>query len=291
MRYHISHTTTYTYNQPVFLKPHLLRLRPHCNGWQKLHNFSLEIDPEPVGISEIVDLDGNNFSKIWFKQPTETLRIKANSELEVYETNPFNYLLEPWALKLPFDYPSSLLTQLQPYLKSYSFIPDAVALQLAQEIAQEVKGETISFLLNLNQLLYEKCEYIIREEGEPWPAGVTWKNQKASCRDAAVLFMEVCRAIGLAARFVSGYQEGDIEQDDRHLHAWVEVYLPGGGWRGYDPTHGLAVAEGYVVLAASAIPSQTAPVLGNVTPVQSVLETGKAVESQMEAHISITRLG
>ncbi|MGK7877994.1 MAG: transglutaminase N-terminal domain-containing protein [Xenococcaceae cyanobacterium] len=287
MRYHICHTTIYTYNQPVFLNPHLLRLRPRCNGWQKLHSFSLAVDPEPAGVSQITDLDGNNFTKLWFKSSTDQLKLQVTAEVETYKTNPFDYLLESWALKLPIDYSSSLLTQLQPYLQSYSFAPDPVAAQLAQEIYHEVNGETLSFLSTLNQCLYESCEYIIRETGKPLPAGVTWNSKRGSCRDLAVLFMEVCRAVGLGSRFVSGYQEGDSDQEERDLHAWAEVYLPGGGWQGYDPTHGLAVADRHVALAASALPSYAAPVVGTVTPIKSVLEGGKAAESQMQAHISI----
>lgn len=99
--------------------------------------------------------------------------------------------------------------------------------------------------------------------------------------------MEVCRAVGIGARFVSGYQEGNPDQQQRDLHAWAEVYLPGGGWRGYDPTLGLAVADRHMGLAASASPSYAASVSGNITPVRSTLETGLTVESQMEAEISI----
>lgn len=99
--------------------------------------------------------------------------------------------------------------------------------------------------------------------------------------------MEICRAIGLATRFVSGYQEGDLDQEKRDLHAWAEVYLPGAGWRAYDPTHGLAVADRHVALAASALPSYAAAVSGSITPVKPFAETGKVSESHIEAHISI----
>ncbi len=289
MRYYIRHRTIYTYNQPVFLKPHLLRLQPRCDGWQESRSFSLAVEPEPAGVSQIADLDGNHLTQLWFHKATEQLKLQVSVEVETYKTNSFDYLLEPWALKLPIDYPSSLLTQLQPYLQSCSFAPDPVGTQLAQEFFGDVDGDTLSFLSTLNQRIYENCEHIIREDGEPWPAGVTWNFKRGSCRDFVVLFMEVCRAIGLGARFVSGYQEGDVDQKERHLHAWAEVYVPGGGWRGYDPTHGLAVADRHIVLAASALPSYAAPVSGAVTPVKSTLETGKAVESQMEAHISIRR--
>jgi transglutaminase-like putative cysteine protease len=287
VRYNIIHTTTYAYNQPVWLKPHLIRLQPRHDYWQKVHSFSVIIDPQPETISEIIDLDGNNVMKIWFTQATQQLDVKIMSQVETCKTNPFDYLLEPWAIKLPIDYPSSLLAQLQPYLQTYSHILDPVVLELAQEIELEVKGNTIAFVSSLNQRIYEHCAYITRETGEPWQSGVTWRRKQGSCRDLAILFMEACRAMGLATRFVSGYQEGDVEQDNRDLHAWAEVYLPGGGWRGYDPTHGLAVSDRHVALAASAIPSYAAAVTGHITPVKSFVETGEATHSQITAEILI----
>ena len=287
MLYNIIHRTTYTYNQPVCLKPHLIRLQPRSDSWQKVHSFSLAIEPQPNTVSYIVDLDGNNLTKVWFTQATEQLDLKIMTQVETYKTNPFDYLLEPWAVKLPIDYPSSLLTQLKPYLQPYSVILDPLVLELAQEIHLEVNGNTIAFVSTLNQRLYESCDYITREKGEPWPAGVTWRRQQGSCRDLAILFMEICRTVGLGARFVSGYQEGDVEQDNRDLHAWAEVYLPGGGWRGYDPTHGLAVSDRHVALAASCLPSYAAAVTGHITPFKSLAEDGKPTKSKISADISI----
>ncbi len=189
-------------------------------------------------------------------------------------------------MTLPFDYPSSLLKQLEPYLYSYSFVQDSSALELAQEIAIATQGNTLDFLFALNQRIYQNCEYITRDSGEPFPAGVTWRKRIGSCRDYAVLFMEVCRAIGIAARFVSGYQEGDAEQQSRDLHAWVEIYLPGAGWRGYDPTLGLIVSDRHIPLAASAIPKYAAAVEGIVTPV----EMGANTTTELQAQISLTVL-
>ena len=249
----------------------------------RLRNFSLTIYPQPKGRSDFIDLDGNNLIKLWFDRPTQELSIQIMSEVETSCSNPFNYLLEPWATSLPFEYPQSLLQQLKPYLTSYSFVADRTALELGQEISIANEHNTLNFLFALNQRIYQDCEYIIRETGLPLPAGITWRNQKGSCRDYAVLFMEVCRALGIAARFVSGYQEGDLDMSSRDLHAWVEVYLPGGGWRGYDPTLGLVVSDRHIPLAASAIPQYAAPVSGVVTPV----EYGQNVTSSMNAQIAI----
>ena len=278
MFYQISHTTTYKYSQPVTLQPHLVRLRPRSNGWQTLKLFSLQVTPQPISRSEIVDLDGNALVKLWFPlEKTDRLHIQAQSQVETHESNPFNYLMEPWAARLAIDYPASLLLQLQPYLTgqnlNYATSVDPIALQLAQEISHEVSGDTVSFLGTLNQRIYESCKYLVRETGKPLSPGITWTEKLGSCRDLTVLFIEVCRSIGLAARFVSGYQEGDLDRDDRHLHAWAEVYLPGAGWRGYDPTHGLAVSDRHIALVASAVSDYAAPVSGNFSRVGAVQST------------------
>lgn len=267
MHYQISHTTTYHYSQAVSLQPHVVRLRPRSDGTQTLTSFSLLVSPSPQQQSQVIDLEGNNTSKIWFPPvPTPSLTVQVLSQVETHRTNPFDYLLEPWAIKLPIDYPSSLLLQLQPYLATqqgnFASPIDPVVTQMAQEICQQVNGVTDQFLTELNQQIYKTCQYTLRETGEPAPAGLTWTQQRGSCRDFTVLFMEACRVMGLAARFVSGYQEGDPDTSDRHLHAWAEVYLPGAGWRGFDPTQGLVVADRHIALAASAIPRYAAPITG-----------------------------
>lgn len=262
MTYKIIHLTTYTYNKPVSLNPHLLQLRPRSDAFQQLNDFSLEVIPEPLGISDNLDLEGNSVIKIWFPQSTETqqLQIQATSKIETTCKNPFNYLLETWAMELPLvDYPAPLLKSLQPY---FSGQIDPIISQLAYEIWDEVNGQTLSFLSCLNQKIYESCQYISRDKGRPFPPGVTWMKKTGSCRDLAVVFMEACRVMNLATRFVSGYQEGDLNKEHRELHAWAEVYLPGAGWRGYDPTQGLAVSDGHIALVANAIPRYTTPIQG-----------------------------
>lgn len=285
MRYQITHTTLYRYDRPVMLAPHVLRLRPRSDVTQMLYHCSLESHPQPLQQSETVDLDGNTLIKLWFPdQETTTFTVQARSELETWRTNPFDFLLEPWATQLPIDYPITLFSQLQPYLQGYgSFLSgsiDPIANQLAQEIWETTAGNTIAFLSELNQRIYQTCEYSIRETGEPLPPGMTWTKKVGACRDVSVLFMEVCRAVGLAARFVSGYEVGDPDATERHLHAWVEVYLPGAGWRGYDPTHGLAVSDRHIALVASAIPKQAAPITGS-------LKQGIGAQSEMEYQLEV----
>ncbi|BAS59121.1 MULTISPECIES: transglutaminase family protein [Leptolyngbya] len=280
MLYQISHSTTYTYSDPVILQPHLIRLRPRSDGWQSLKLFSMQVMPIPIAQSELSDLDGNTLIKVWFSpELTGSLTVQIVSQTQTHQANPFNYLLEPWAMSLPIDYPTSLFKQLQPYLGA----TDAIALQLAYEIAERSSNQVTQFLYELTQQIYTNCEYVIRETGNPYPPGLTWTQKKGSCRDLTVLFIEVCRSIGLAARFVSGYQEGDEDHPDRHLHAWAEVYLPGAGWRGYDPTHGLAVSDRHIAVAASAIPEYAAPIVGKVT-------RSGGVQSTMDYTLQIQRI-
>ncbi len=278
MPYRIFHQITYRYDRPVLLAPHVLRLRPRCDVTQRLRQFSLRLDPEPQQLYESLDLDGNAILKARFaEQGTTQLVIEATSEVETFRSNPFNYLLEPWATTLPFNYPALLLHQLQPYRGGQfagGFGPDVdpTASQLAQELWLDSSGNAVAFLSALNQKIYQNCGYQMRETGSPYPPGITWAKKAGSCRDYAVLFMEVCRAAGLASRFVSGYQEGDPDSNDRHLHAWAEVYLPGAGWRGYDPTHGLAVANGHVALVATPTAAQSGPVEGALKTVEAQSE-------------------
>lgn len=288
MRYSIHHETTYTYDRPVILAPHLLRLRPRSDGWQTLEEFILKITPEPIGVGEAIDLDGNTTIQVWFDREITRLEIRAESVVETRVSNPFQYLLEPWANRLPFDYPSSLQRQLQPYLQPYGAIGDPAVSELARDLLYETDNNPIAFLAALNHRVYTECEYTIRPDGEPWPPGITWTKRQGSCRDFVVLFMDVCRAVGLATRFASGYQEGDPDGGDRDLHAWVEVYLPGGGWRGYDPTHGLAVSDRHIALVSSPIPAYCAPVVGVAKP---ATQSDLVPRSTMEARIALEILG
>jgi transglutaminase-like putative cysteine protease len=282
MRYRIQHQTHYHYQSPVTLRHHRLRLQPRSDGSQKLLAFQLDISPTPEKQSALVELDGNDAIGVWFAAtPTTELVVTATSEVATYRDNPFNYLSEPWAVTLPIDYPSTLEAMLFPYRQNPLYpvaAPNVVA--LAQEIVGQVEGNVGFFLTTLTQRIYETCEYMVRPTGDPLPTGVTWANKQGSCRDFTLLFMEACRAVGLAARFVSGYEEGDATVPERDLHAWAEVYIPGGGWRGFDPTHGLTVADRHVALVASAFPKLTAPVSGST-------QEGGRVSSQLETQVRV----
>lgn len=150
----------------------------------------------------------------------------------------------------------------------------------AKDLRIEAGQKTLAFLDCLNNSLYSGFEYIYRHAGPPQTAAHTLQCRQGACRDLAVLFVDCCRAQGIAARFVSGYQRGNLQQNLRHLHAWPEVYLPGTGWRAYDPTHGLAVSDTHVAIAAAANPEDTMPVTGAFI--------GDGTSSTLNYHIAIS---
>jgi len=232
-----------------------------------------------------LDANGHICQKVSFDQPLETLEIHTESVVTTTRDNPFDYLAEPWAIAFPIDYPSSLAMQLRPYWEppigwgvNDAIAPEVVA--LAHDLLQATNQNVGLFLTQLTQLIPQQCSYQQRLEGMPYPAAVTLAKQVGTCRDFTVLFMAVCRAVGLAARFVSGYQEGDLAQASHDLHAWAEVYVPGGGWRGFDPTLGLAVSDRHVAISAAVDPQQAAPVSGTLQPAQQV-------ETNLETQIKL----
>ena len=280
MTFEIRHTTRYTFGKPVFLEPHLLRLRPRSDAVQRLVHFDLSVFPEPAGRSECLDLDGNCACRLWFDSATDRLEIRTVSVVETIRANPFDFLITPaTGLTLPMRYPATLVPSLKPYLEGPPSVPDAVA-KFGTELAEAVKWETLPFLSALTTRLPQQCTVVVREEGDPLPPDIVLAQRQGSCRDLTLLFIDACRAVGLAARFVSGYQEGDPDQSRRDLHAWAEVYLPGAGWRGYDPTLGLVVGDRHIALAAG-------PTFRDASPVTGTFR-GTGATATLQADITIT---
>jgi transglutaminase-like putative cysteine protease len=174
--------------------------------------------------------------------------------------NPFHYLLTPPDLKLPMEYDLPLRAPLVPYLR---FDHSPAVRDFAQSLAMECGWQTLPFLSALNRRLFATTRQIIREMGAPHPAETTLRDREGSCRDLAVLYCSACRSLGLAARFVSGYERDASLQENGDLHAWAEVYLEGAGWTGYDPSRALAVASSHVAIAAASDPLFAAPVSGS----------------------------
>ncbi|MGD1949680.1 MAG: transglutaminase N-terminal domain-containing protein [Leptolyngbyaceae cyanobacterium] len=281
MHYRIVHQTRYQYADPVQLGTHIMRLQPRVDGSQRLHYFSCEISPTPRKTIDWLDLEGNVCRQVWFPDTDiTTLTIVSQCDVETLRANPFDYLSPAWAITAPIDYPQSVKHQITPYLV-IPYAESPAVIDWAQQQLHHVNGNIGLFLTGLTQTIYQTCAYEIRHQGPPLSPGVVLANQRGSCRDFTVLFMAACRAVGLAARFVSGYQQGDTDQTAHELHAWPEVYVPGGGWRGFDPTLGLAVADDHIALAAAAVPAQAAVIDGK-------LQTGHLSQNTLEANIKLS---
>jgi len=259
MRIAVVHTTLYRYSVPVYLEPHVIRLRPREDALQRLEAWTLDIAPTPRGRTECLDQDGNTVVRAWFDSVTAELSLRSRFTLETLRDNPFDYLLTSQDAQLPMEYAVGLRAPLVPHLQADS---SPAVRYFAQSLAAECGWQTIPFLSALNQRLFATTHYIIREVGAPYPAETTLREREGSCRDLAVLFCAACRAVGLAARFVSGYERDASLQENGDLHAWAEVYLEGAGWRGYDPSRALAVAASHVAVAASSDPLLASPVSG-----------------------------
>ena len=261
MRFYVTHSTAYRFDAEVRLEPHTFRLRPRSDGAQRLCTFEIEISPAPAGSSECLDQDGNAVRQAWFEAPTRQLRVDTRFEVETLRENAFDFLLTAEATFLNrFSY-SEPWNRLLAVYSSSAGVPASVV-EFAHSMAQAAGGRTMPFLAVLNRNLYDGWRQVVRPSGPPSPSAATLDSREGSCRDLAVLFCDACRAVGIAARFVSGYERATAGNDHPYMHAWAEVYLPGGGWRGYDPARGLAVAEDHVAVAAAAAPALAAPVSG-----------------------------
>ena len=270
------HRTTYRYSAPVFLEPHVIRLRPRSDPRQAIHNFSLRISPEPDGITEGTDPYGNDVAWAWFSGTHSSLEIQTAFSVETLRENPYDFIVPTLeAAAVPPVYPESDRPALFPYMTPV----DGSARELAEEIAASVDGEVVPFLREMASRIHATHEYIFRPEGDPLPPAVTLGAAQGSCRDLAWLFVEACRTIGIAARFVSGYA-GDEPSTQHELHAWGAAYVPGAGWRGYDPSLGLAVTNRHVTLAAAATPAGASPVDGNFRGSGVVAELTSEIELQ-----------
>lgn len=275
----IRHFTTYHYDKAVYCEPLTIRLRPRDDNFHRLENFRLRVQPEPAGITHYTDLYGSNVTRCWFKGFTAKLTVTTECVVETFLNNPFSFLLAPEAVNLPLRH-CEKANPLWNYYAEPSTDSDSLR-QLASETLQESGGETLAFLTQLTGRIYRECETIVRPEGTALEPETTWRERRGACRDQAMLFNEVCRCAGLPARFVSGYGYSD-HHDERHLHAWSEVYLPGAGWRGFDPTIGLAVSDRHVAVAASRDPADAAPTSGTYR--------GTGVGSRLEAQVILQRL-
>jgi len=289
IRVALHHKTEYSYNKLVTLYPHIVRLRPapHCRT--PVRGYSLKVNPSNHFLNWQQDPFGNYLARLVFPKKANYLSFDVDLVVDMTVINPFDFFLETSVEDYPFQYDSATLTDLAPYLQikdqSNQLIDYIHTLDLS-------KKKTIDFLWQTNQRLQRDINYIIRMEPGVQTPEETLKLAKGSCRDSAWLLVQIFRHLGIAARFASGYLiqlTPDVksidgpsgpEKDFTDLHAWTEVYLPGAGWIGLDPTSGLFAGEGHIPLACTPDPISAAPVTGY---------TEKA-EVKFSFEMSITRL-
>ncbi|MFN7571231.1 MAG: DUF2126 domain-containing protein [Betaproteobacteria bacterium] len=269
----LNHVTHYRYDRRVGLSPQVVRLRPapHCRT--PILSYSLKIEPQPHFINWQQDPFANYLARLVFPEKTTEFKVTVDLVAQMAVYNPFDFFLEPSAEKVPFTYEAGLHHDLLPYLAREELTP-----RWRKFVASIDRSEcrTIDFLVALNQRLQREITYLIRMEPGVQTPEETLTRAAGSCRDTGWLLVQTLRHLGLAARFVSGYLiqlKPDVkaldgpsgaERDFTDLHAWCEVYLPGAGWIGLDPTSGLLAGEGHIPVACTPEPSTAAPVSGEV---------------------------
>ena len=257
----IRHHLRYVYDRPVFLEPMTLRLTPKQDCSQQLLVHSLRLDAAPAGSSAIQAADGSGALVCWFLEERDQLEITMETRVRTLRPNPFDWIITfAAAQRLPARYPAAEAAALAAYLDRPLGIgpgagdgPGAGSVAAwAAGLAVAVEHDTAAFLIELADRIHHDFQHVGRFEGEPMAPEQTLAGRSGACRDTAMLFVAACRSQGLAARFVSGYSiHHPPEVTEHELHAWAEVYLSGAGWRGYDPSLGLAVADGHLVLATA----------------------------------------
>ncbi|MBS0632371.1 MAG: transglutaminase family protein [Verrucomicrobia bacterium] len=285
----IQHLSRYTYAQPVAFAPHALYLRPRETPRQRLHEFSLSISPAPRRVATS-DAGDNALEWAYFEPGAmfTELEFRTESLVETLDSNPFDFFLSPSALNFPFAYTPAERHVLAPSL----LLPDGSdPAQLNTWLASHFATpptDTVSYLTALNTAVRSALSYNRREEPGIQSPAQTLALGTGTCRDYAVFFIALCRHLGLAARFVSGYVydpptatiPNPLPPD---LHAWAEVYLPGAGWRGLDPTRAIFCDDAYVPLAHAALAESVNPIQGNFVG-------GAGVASNLHTSLTLTRL-
>ncbi|WP_269625213.1 transglutaminase family protein [Prochlorococcus marinus] len=264
MKKKIIHTLVYTYEIPVTLDNHLICLKPRSNNFQKLSNFELKIYPSSYSIFPLLSENGDDIFKVVFTGSTNSFTIKAESEIETKIHSDLYQLKNDYDLSLPLKIESnnSLIGFINGWFPNGQH--DPAAIKIAQEALVGINNNNVlDFLYQLIELIKDRVKYTPRHIGHAWTSGRTLSERVGSCRDLAILLMETCRCVGIPSRFVSGYQFMDEPPEKYELHAWTEVYIPGFGWRGFDPTGSGLINHNYVALASSSNSELVAPVRGS----------------------------
>jgi len=279
----ISHRTKYTYSGLVQLGPHALRLRPREGYDLRIESSTLTIQPH-VFLRWYRDVEGNSVAIADFNTLPDQLLVDSILLIEQYDQQPLDFLVEDYAVNYPFAYDLEDCVLLQPYLLGNTDQPDpSLARWLFTTWRRGEALESYTLLQRINRAIHSLISYQRREEpGVQAPAQTLFK-QTGSCRDLAFLFMDLAKQLGFASRFVSGYSYTTrASHDAGSTHAWAEVFLPGAGWKGFDPTRGDIVGENYIPVAVGRMPHLVPPISGSFH--------GKAVLQAMTVSVIVERL-
>jgi transglutaminase-like putative cysteine protease len=263
-RIQIRHLTHYHYAETVTLLPHTLHLRPRDGHDIRVLSSKLDISPE-YRIHWKRDVYGNSVAVVDFLQAANELTIASEVVVENYEEQPLDFVLEDYARFFPFDYDPGEQIDLAPYKNPVYKQDQAMVNEWIADVCNPAnKVDTITMLTRLNTNIANGHRYQVREEPGVQSPSQTLSSGTGSCRDFATLFIESCRHCGLASRFISGYVRNEIAAPwNTATHAWAEVYLPGSGWRGFDPTSGLLVSGDHIAVAVHRHPEAIPPVSGS----------------------------
>ncbi len=261
MRFEISHTSEYIYSKDVFFEPHYFRFKPKTTPHSFVKHFSISFEPEPSGFSEQIDIENNYLMLCCFDGLHHQLRITANSVVETDEYNPFTFCSSLQFLQMPFAYVKTRQL-LKPSLQTAGLSEPMI--KYSTKLLNESDKKSIDFLLLLTKEIHRSFILVTRESGNSLEPDITFKRKHGSCRDLSWMQIHMLRNLGIASRFVSGYLYIDSPNPEFELHAWVEAYLPGAGWIGLDPSHGMLTSHFYIPVASSAFHENTMPVSGSV---------------------------